>query len=101
MDDPQIAELKELMRQNIALSTETNKIVHGMRNGGRIKSLFWLIVFVASILASVYSYYYFVAPRIEQVINIYETNVLPLQSGLGGIMNFIQNFNQNPATTTP
>jgi len=97
--DPQIEELKELVRQNIALSTETNKIVHGLRNGGRIKSLFWLVVFIVSILATVYSYYYFVAPRVEQIKNIYETNILPLQNGGSGIMDFLKNFNK-PASTT-
>ena len=57
--DPQIEELKELVRQNIALSTETNKIVRGMRNTGRMgvvmKIIFWIII----IASSVASYYYF------------------------------------------
>jgi hypothetical protein len=89
--DPQIEELKELVRQNIALTTETNKILRGMRNTGRIKSVFWLLIFLASIAASVYSYYFFVAPRITEIKNIYETNILPLQNAGSGILNFLQN----------
>ena len=99
MEDPQIAELKELVRQNIAISTETNKILHHMRTGARVKSFFWLLVFAASIASSIYSYYYFIAPRINQIKNIYETNVAPLQGAGSAISDFMKKFGGTATTT--
>jgi hypothetical protein len=98
MADPDIEQLKELVRQNIALTQETNRMVRGMRNAGRLKSFAWWLFVVASIGVSVWSYFTFIAPRIEQIKNIYETNIAPLQGAQNSILGFLKNF--NPATTT-
>ena len=99
--DPQIEELKQLVRQNIALTQETNKILHSMRNAGRLKSLFWLVVFLGSIAISVYSYYFFVAPRIQQITNFYETNIAPLQGASDQFMKLLQGNQGSSSTDTP
>ena len=92
MEDPQIEQLKELVRQNIALTQETNKMLRGMRSAGRLKSFFWIIVFLASTAVSLYTYFYFVAPRIEQIKTIYQTNIAPIQNSGSSVFDFFKSF---------
>jgi hypothetical protein len=75
MADPQIDELKELVRQNIRLSQETNRLVHGMRRADRLKSLIWWALILVSVGISVWSYYTFVEPRVNQIKSVYQQNV--------------------------
>lgn len=96
--DPQIAELKELVRQNIALSQETNKIVRGMRNGARARSIFFLLLVALSIGSSVYSYYYFVAPRLTEIKNFYQTTVVPLQGAGSSINDLLKSLKSAPTS---
>jgi len=97
--DPQIEELKQLVRQNIALTQETNKMVHGMRNAGRLKSIFWLVVFLGSVAISIYSYFFFVAPRIQQITTFYQTNIAPLQGASDQFMKFFQGSSQGSTSS--
>ncbi len=97
MADPELEQLKELVRQNIALTQDTNRIVRSMRTAGRLKSLFWLLVFLVSTGASVYAYYFFLGPRIEQIKNIYQTDIAPLQGASGNVINFFKG--QNASST--
>ena len=99
MADPEIEQLKELMRQNIALAQENNKILRGMRSAGRIKSLLWWVAIIASIALTYWSYVVYIQPRVSQIENFYTTTVTPLQGASGGIQDFLKNFNK-PATTT-
>jgi uncharacterized membrane protein len=68
--DPQIEEIKELIRHNTALTIETNKMVHGMRRASRfsatLSALWWIII----IGASVGSYFYFL-PYIHSLLDLY------------------------------
>jgi len=100
MADPEMEQLKELIRQNIALAQDTNRILKGMRNASRIKSLFWWILVLASIGVSVWSYYAFIEPRIQQIENIYQTNKAPLQGTSSNILSFLKNFNASTSTPT-
>jgi hypothetical protein len=97
MADPGIDELKELMRQNIALAQDTNRVLHSMRTTSRLKSLFWVVIFLVSTGASVYAYYYFLGPRVEQIKKIYQTDIAPLQGASSDILNF---FKGGSATNT-
>jgi hypothetical protein len=76
--DPQIDELKELVRRSIALAEDTNRTLHKMRRGaiwGRVFSLlFWIIVIVVPTVAA---YYYF-APYINSIHQLYDS----IQSGV-------------------
>jgi len=70
MEDPQIAQLKELVRQNTAITQETNQMVKSMRNAsrmGRVMKIVWigLIAF-----ASISAYFYF-QPYIAQIMDFY------------------------------
>ncbi|MBI2005011.1 hypothetical protein HYS79_02525 [Patescibacteria group bacterium] len=92
--DPQIEELKELVRQNITLSQETNNIVHGMRSAARWSRLFRMVWIVAILIASGAAYLYF-APYLEQIIDLYNqaSGALEQLRAFGGqATNAVQNF---------
>ena len=92
--DPQIEELKELVRQNITLSQETNNIVHGMRTAARWSRLFRLLWVIAILVASVAAYLYF-APYLNQIIDLYSQAQAALEQlrGFGGqASSAVQNF---------
>ncbi len=97
MADQEIAELKELVRQNIALSQETNKMLHHMRASERMRSLMWWLFVLISVGLSVWSYFTFVAPRIEQIMGFYNQNAGQAQSIWENVGNFFKNM---PGATT-
>lgn len=98
MADSEIEQLKELVRQNIALSQDTNRVVHGLRRTSRLKSIFWLLIFCLSVGSSLYTYFYFIEPRINQIKTIYQKDVAPLQNASGGILDFFKNFGSSTST---
>ena len=100
MADPEIEQLKELMRQNIALSQENNHMLRSMRNAGRLKSIVWWVLILISIALTYWSYAIYIQPRIGTIENFYRTTVVPLQGAQSGFTNFIKNFGQPAATTT-
>lgn len=63
-------EIEELLKKNLALAEENNRILRGMRNSvrwGRFFTLLWWGV----ILASTGVAYYYLQPYIEQAQQIY------------------------------
>jgi predicted PurR-regulated permease PerM len=101
--DQQIDELKELVRQNILLTQDTNKIVHKMRRGaawGRVMTLvMWFVFFVLPIVVS---YYYF-QPQITKIEQIYtqlQQDNKQAQSYQSQLSNFFGNILPKAATTT-
>jgi hypothetical protein len=70
-ESKQISELKELVRRNIALTQETNDMVHGMRRaawwGTILRWGWWLLIFGVSGVA----YYYYVQPYVDRVQQAY------------------------------
>jgi len=97
--EQELEQLKELVRQNIKLSQDTNKLVHQMRRNSRLKSLFWFLIFCLSIGSSIYTYFYIIEPRINQIKTVYQKDVAPLQSASGSILNFFKSF--GATSTTP
>ena len=71
MADQQIEELKELVRRNIALSEETNKLVHSMRRSERLAQIFRILWWVVLFGGSAVAYYYYVQPYIDQLQHLY------------------------------
>ncbi len=98
MADQEIDELKELVRQNIKLTQDTNRVVRDMRRASRLKSLFWFLIFCLSIGSSVYTYFYFIEPRINQIKAVYQKDVMPLQSASGNFLDFLKNFGNASST---
>jgi hypothetical protein len=78
--DPQIEELKELVRRNIALAEDTNRILHGMRNASRwstaFRAVWWLVI--AGVTIAAYSYLW---PYISQILSLYS------KLGASGVFN--------------
>jgi len=101
--DSQVEELKELLRQNIALAQDTNRTLHKMRRGaiwGRLMTLtMWLIFFV---LPLVFSYYYFQPQitKIEQLYSQLQQDNKQAQTYQSQISSFFGNLLNQTATTT-
>lgn len=82
--DPQIEELKELVRENIAIAKDNNKMLHGLRRGAwmsRLMRVLWIVLIVG---ASLYSYVYF-QPYIDQILGLYN-NIQELQQKAGSFI---------------
>ncbi len=80
-----LAELKELVRQNIALSQETNKMLHSMRRSAWISRairITWIVLLIGSSLLA-YSY---LQPYIDQILSIYG-NLQGFQEKAGSFFN--------------
>ncbi len=69
--DPEIEELKELIRRNIALSEETNKRVAGMQRAARLSRFLGFLWWGAILVISAYTYYYYVMPQVERILELY------------------------------
>lgn len=69
--DPDIEELKKLVQENIALTKDTNHIVHGMRRSARLgrfaKVVWWVAIFAVSAAA----YYLYLHPYLVKLEQIY------------------------------
>lgn len=68
--DSKIEELEELIKQNIELTQETNRIVRGMRRSARW-GWFFTLVWWGVILASTGAAYYYLQPYIQQAQELY------------------------------
>ncbi len=68
--DPQIEELKALIRQNTELVQETNAIVKSLRRSGRISTVMRFLWVGLIVAFSIVSYVYF-APYLEQIQALY------------------------------
>jgi hypothetical protein len=100
--DQEIDELKELLRRNIALSEDTNRIVHKVRRGaawGRFfQILWWLLIIAVSGVT-----YYFYQPyllKIEQVYGNLETDQKQAQTYESEVSNFFGNLITQQGSTT-
>ena len=63
--DPEIKELKELVRQNTKVAEDTNRVVHKMQRSARwsmvLRMVWWLTLF--GITSAIY--FYFLAPYLD------------------------------------
>jgi len=82
--DPQIEELKELVRRSISLSEDNNKMLHSMRRSAWVSRFMRLIWIAIIVVASVYSYLYF-QPYIDQILTLYG-NIQDLQQKAQGLL---------------
>lgn len=68
--DPQIAELKELVRQNTKLVQETHDMVRGMHRSARMSAFFKLLYWVAILALLYYFYVYYLGPLIVHLQSV-------------------------------
>lgn len=70
-NDLDLEELRELIKRQAQLNADTNKVVHSMRRAQRVHTFFTLLWWSLVIGVSVYTYFNYVQPYIEQVIAVY------------------------------
>jgi len=76
-------ELKRLLRENLELSKENNKILHKMHRGlvlGRIMRIIYWVVILGVAMGS----YYFIQPYIDSLLAVY--------GGISGGVSDLQNI---------
>ena len=88
--NPEIDELKELVRHQTALTEDTNRVVHNLRRNARwsmvFRTIYWLII----ILLIGGSYYFYIAPYVSRFEQFYQN----LQSGTQQAQNEENAFQQ-------
>jgi predicted PurR-regulated permease PerM len=95
--DPQIEELKELVRQNIALTQDTNRMVHKIRRSEITKSIVWFVIILVSVVAPTIALYYYAAPYVGQIQSMYDQ----IQSTAAEARDLINKFSPGQSSTTP
>lgn len=100
--DPDIEELKEIVKRQGEVIDETNRMIHGMRRGQRWR-LLWSILWWAAIIAvSAGTYYYYLQPyvvRLEQAYAGFQQQAHNAQSLEGQIANWFKQFGQSASST--
>lgn len=69
--DPDIDELRDLVKKNIALTEENHRILRGMRSAarwGRFFSILWWLLVLA---VSGATYYYYIEPYVQKAQDAY------------------------------
>lgn len=89
--DPQIEQLKELIRQNTALTQETHAMVKSMHRATVWRSVFKFI-WIAVVVAASFGLYIYLAPYLQQMMDFYEV----LQQAMEQAQQFGGQF-QNPS----
>lgn len=70
-NDMDMQELKELVKRQAQLNADTNKVVHSMRRSQRVHTFFTVVWWLLILGVSVYSYYTYVQPYVDQVVQAY------------------------------
>ncbi|MBP7770775.1 MAG: hypothetical protein KA066_02595 [Candidatus Pacebacteria bacterium] len=70
-NDMDMQELKELVKRQAQLNADTNKVVHSMRRSQRVHSFFTILWWLLVIGVSVYTYFNYIQPYVEQVVSLY------------------------------
>ena len=67
----EIAELRNLVKKNLALTEETNRMVHKMRRAAMWGRLFQIIWWVVVVAVSGAAYYYYLQPYVTEITHFY------------------------------
>lgn len=70
-NDLDMEDLKELVRRQAQLNADTNRVVHSLRRSQRVHTFFTLLWWVLIVGVSAYTYYYYVQPYVEQIVQLY------------------------------
>jgi hypothetical protein len=69
--DPEMEELKELVKRQSAKIEDTNRIVHKLLRSQRWDRLFRLVWWLAILGVTGAAYYYYVQPYLDQLLALY------------------------------
>jgi len=72
-NDLDMQELKELVKRQAQLNADTNKVVHSMRRSQRVHSFFTILWWLLVIGVSMYTYFNYVQPYVDQIVSAYGT----------------------------
>lgn len=101
--DPEIEELKEIVKRQGQVIDETNRIVHGMRRGARLRMLWSVVWWLAIFAVSAGAYYYYLQPYVQTLEGYYgkfQQQSSQAQNLEQQIANWFAKFNAGGATTT-
>lgn len=71
-EEHSLEEIKILLKKNLAISGENNRILHSLRNAARFHS-FLRIVFLIIIIGGIFWGYRYAKPYFDQIKNTYST----------------------------
>jgi hypothetical protein len=98
MDD-EIAELRSLVKKNLALTEDTNRMVHKMRRAAMWGRLFQIVWWVGVIAVSGAAYYYYLQPYVSSIEHFYSALGMsdPSQPSISQeFQKFFQSFSTKP-----
>ncbi len=102
--DPDIEELKDIVKRQGEVIEETNRMMHSMRRGQRWR-LFWSVLWWGAILlVSAGTYYYYVQPYVEQLQKAYagfQQQAYKAETLQGQIVDWFKQVTGKVGTTTP
>lgn len=101
--DPELAEIKELLRQDIEINKDTNRVVRSMHSAQGWARFFKLLWVVAILVASWYGYLY-LQPYIEQIKSLYMSAQQTKDTAAhieGQVADFIKTYVTLPAPQAP
>ncbi len=104
MGDPDIEELKEIVKRQGEVIEETNRMVHGMRRGQRWRFVWSMLWWTAVLLISAGAYYYYVQPYVEQIQKVYagfQQQAQKAETIQGQITDWFKQITGGAGTTTP
>ena len=67
----EIAEIKALLLQQIAIAKDTNRTIHSLRRTARWSHFFQFIWWGAIIVSSAYAYYFYLQPYVASLEGLY------------------------------
>jgi len=94
------ADLRDLIEKSVALSEDTNRLVHKMRRAqqwGRFFQLAWWVVIIAISGATYYLYFQPYVGKIEQLYEQAQEGTQQVQGWNTQLANFFRNLGQKPA----
>ena len=102
--DPDIEEVKEMIKKSLALAQDTNRILHGMRRAARWGRFFKLLWWVAILAVSGIAYYYYLQPYVDKLVQAYtqvQATGQKAQSLEQQVQDFLKNLGTPQNATSP
>jgi uncharacterized membrane protein len=95
--DDDIEELKELVKQNLAATEESNRMLRKIRRSARWAWILQLVWWVVIAVVTGAAYYYYVQPYVQKIEHLYGLSKEQTQSFNDQVTNFLKFFNQQGA----
>ncbi len=97
--DPVLEEVKELVKKDLAMTQDTNRIVHKMQRAARWGRFFQIVWWVAILAVSGAAYYYYLQPYVDKLQGAY-ANLQATGQKAQSLETQVQNFFKNIGSTS-